>query len=76
MDRSTVQIRLYTNRYRKRPKAVDPDTLTLTMTIEDLERGVLALGVGCMPISRRAFIKEARHLLRQDPVTQEELQDI
>ena len=74
--KATVFIRLYTNRFPTCPKSIDPSTLTLAMTIEDLKHEIVPIGVGCMPVARRGFLREEKHYLGHSAVTQDELEHL
>lgn len=75
-NKSTVFLRLYRNRFPKCPRKVDPTTLTLAMSLADLDRDVVPIGVGCMPVSVKGFMNEKNHFLGHAPVTREELEDL
>ena len=76
MEKSVVYVRLYKNRFPRRPRKVDPETLTLVMTVEDLDQDILPIGISWMPIAKAAFIKEEKYFLTHVPVTREELEDL
>ncbi len=75
-DQEIVYLRQYTNRYTARPESVDFTTLSLAMTLEDLQKGRVTLGIGCIPVDRRGFELEENFHIGGSPVTQDELADL
>jgi len=74
-DKSTVYLRLYTNRFKRRPVSIDPAELTLAMTVEHLKLDVIPIGVGCLPVDRASFVAEEKYYLGHAPVTEAEISE-
>jgi hypothetical protein len=69
LDRATVHVRLYANRFNERPATVDPTALTLG-TIHD--KG--GFGIGHLPLARGEFAAWKPVFLAQASVNPQELE--
>ena len=67
VDERAVHLRAYANRYRERPKDVDPATLTLGGDPAEF-------GIGHFPMAKEGFLKEKAVLIKVVPVTEDELE--
>lgn len=53
-----VSTRLFSNRFDSKPMNVNTNDLTTAMTLEDLEKGNINLGISEVPIDRDGFLSE------------------
>jgi len=68
MSGDVVHVRLYKEKFRERPQAVEMGTLSLG-SIDDLD----GFGVGHLPLSRGTFGSWLPARIQNDPVTDDEL---
>jgi hypothetical protein len=69
LDEEAVHVRLYKNKFRSRPQAIDPSILALGSIYD--EDG---FGMGHLPLSREGFAGWQPIFLTQTSVTEEELE--
>jgi hypothetical protein len=74
-DESVVVARLYTNRFDELPAEV-PQGFRLDITPEELERGEIGIGWGAIAFDPQGLASEEHILLGEEPVTDEELENV
>lgn len=59
VDDEAVHVSLFTNRFPTRPTDIDPSTLTLEMSVDDLDdnEGDLSLGIAHLSLDRDGFME-------------------
>ena len=68
IDERAVHLRSYANKFRERPKDVDPGTLTLGGLNDPA-----GFGIGHFPLAKEGFVKSKPVLIKVVPVKDDEL---
>lgn len=69
LDEAAVHVCIYKNKFRSRPKTVDPSTLSLEGT-----PGGDDFGIGHLPLSRQSFMNGRPAFIQQSSVAEDELE--